>query len=198
MSWTGFQVSESEIEEAVRERLVAELVEDKHAILELAASEEGDYWYAACQVSGRVIGAVICLRRAENGICRFKVVTEGEGPMALGAPSAVLDKLTPTDDETSRCWRAGCRKVAAGEDPLDPYQSFTNEGETLPDGVASFLDAAERKAYADGISARQSGISMDASPYADMEDGGLLYLQWWDGWAFEDNRQMVAEFLANQ
>lgn len=66
----------------------------------------------------REVWACVCLTRynpkARDGyIFGYKDMEESMGPYYCDCPAAILDLLTPTDNENALSWRAKCREAAA-------------------------------------------------------------------------------------
>lgn len=66
----------------------------------------------------REVVAVVCLvkynpRDREGYIFGYKGMDEGMGPCEAACPAAVLDLLTPTENEHALDWRARCRSALA-------------------------------------------------------------------------------------
>jgi hypothetical protein len=65
----------------------------------------------------REVWACVCLVRhnpkARDGyIFGYKDMEESMGPYSYDSPAAILDLLTPTDNENALAWRAKCREAA--------------------------------------------------------------------------------------
>jgi hypothetical protein len=68
--------------------------------------------------SDREVWACVCLVRhtpkARDGfVFGYKDMEESMGPYSYDCPAAILDLLTPTDNENALAWRAKCREAAA-------------------------------------------------------------------------------------
>lgn len=68
----------------------------------------------------------------------YKVMTEGDGPIAYAAPAAVLDALSPTTDADAVEWRARCRKR------IDDKRAVTRGVEVTFVRPMRFSDGVER------------------------------------------------------
>lgn len=75
-------------------------------------------WYAAVEVHRpdrpREVVCVVCLvrynpRDREGYVFGYKDMDETMGPCEADCPAAILDLLTPTDNEHANTWRARCR-----------------------------------------------------------------------------------------
>lgn len=119
MSWTPVNLYDA----AIRQRLLAEIVESDADILLLVENTEETVWYAACRVGTDIRGVVIYLELADadEDSCLVKIVEEEEGPIALGAPHDILDQLSPTTNPTATQWREACRKANLGARIIQPY-----------------------------------------------------------------------------
>lgn len=65
------------------------------------------------------VGAVVCpFMLAEQGDTNiaWKAMREEVEPFSYDCPAAILDVLSPTDNEGALTWRAKCRRKLAGED----------------------------------------------------------------------------------
>ena len=75
-------------------------------------------WYAALELlrpdQAREVVGVVCLvrynpRDREGYVFGYKDMDETTGPCEAECPAAILDLLTPTDNQYANAWRARCR-----------------------------------------------------------------------------------------
>ena len=127
-------------------------VRDDHRLTVLASSMVGTTYYAACErvESGgdRCVFAVICLTRRNSGArdgCTFgyKDMSEDMGPHESTCPASILDRLSPTESDYARAWRARCRenlaqqRLSAAKPTPRPGQIIIfDEALTFSDGQA--------------------------------------------------------------
>lgn len=114
MGWDGTQISPDEVEDTIRDQIRLEFGVSDDDIHVLVEDESKDFWSVACGEEGSVTGAIVHTRWGEDSWFEIKIISEVEGPMEMSAPLEVIDRLSPTDNETANEWRAHCRKIAAG------------------------------------------------------------------------------------
>lgn len=80
-------------------------------------------YYAAAEIEGpgrpKAVVGLVCLvrynpRDREGYIFGYKDMDETMGPVESRCPGAILDLLTPTENEQALAWRARCRQALLG------------------------------------------------------------------------------------
>jgi hypothetical protein len=98
MGWTILQRVPSEGMKAFIDREVF------GGVVASVIGDDGNYYAAVTAGPGVVVGYVGLIEGAG-----YKLMSEAEGPYYYGAPAAILDKLTPTDEPSALNWRNKCR-----------------------------------------------------------------------------------------
>lgn len=109
MGWTGqYRPPGMTDREFVEQHVLAT---DRYTIE--ASATVNNVFYAAVwsRTTGDVFGFVMPMIRGREEFC-WKGMTEEEGPCEDLCPARILDKLSATDAEYAREWRARCRENA--------------------------------------------------------------------------------------
>jgi len=108
MGWVSYQRAKGETDRA---HFTRELL--RHSDYEIAqcASKNRVFYAAVRTISTGEVRALVVLMRWRRGQFNFayKDLDESMGPANAEAPAAVLDALTPTDNEYALEWRQRCR-----------------------------------------------------------------------------------------
>lgn len=64
---------------------------------------------------GETWALIVCMHKGSHGRFTYKELSETMGVFGAYAPDKVLDRLTPTDNETANQWRQQCREHNAKE-----------------------------------------------------------------------------------
>lgn len=82
----------------------------------LKSGMNGTTFYAAMETTtptAREVWALVVLTSVSGREFCYKEMDETEGPYKYDCPAAILNMLTPTENENANAWREECRKQAA-------------------------------------------------------------------------------------
>lgn len=127
MGWTSYAATNYKYvngrkvidRKAEMDELFKEESNEKYHWKTLKSTMVGSTYYAAIERTelenpeNRIVYAAICLTSTDmKSYCDFsyKDMTEFSGPFKYDCPKAILDLLTPTDNECALNWRQKCRE----------------------------------------------------------------------------------------
>jgi len=108
MGWTFYDRSKGESDRAHFERELLDGTD--YEIVECATVDSVFYAAVRTITTGDVRAMVVLMDRTHDDFnFGYRELDEDAGPVSADAPAAVLDALTPTDNEFALEWRRQCR-----------------------------------------------------------------------------------------
>ena len=172
MGWTETAYYKKLTQKERREEIDKLFTWERFSVVKSAIKNNVYYAAVRSEETGDIFGTVVLLRSRCDCGCYwygYKEISEDCGPLEYGCPVAILDLLTPTDNECALKWRQKCREKA-GRPDISKLQEGTVIRFTLPYDVSAYKAGTE--------------IKLEKVVKSISNNGGKIRrsYMWYDGW----------------